>query len=101
LALATNGFVQAGYASAGGGAFHAFAWTGSAASAVDLSQLLPSGFLQATAYSVDSHGDVFGLASDASGRYHAVEWVSVPEPSAGAVIALLALSGIRNRKLRV
>ena len=60
---------------------HAFMWSGTADSAVDLSPLLPFSAVDSHAYSIDAHGNVFGVASDLNGTVHAVEWSPVPEPS--------------------
>ena len=105
-AYATNGTVQAGSALPNGSNQpHALAWTGTAASAVDLQTFLPAGFLNSTAYAVDSAGDVFGtavLASPSYSTYDAVEWVpvtGVPEPACAAGLAVAAvLAGRRRRR---
>ena len=59
---------------------HAMVWTGTAASAVDLNNVLPSSFgasANSTANSIDAAGDVFGFAQDSSNQYHSVAWLSV------------------------
>jgi len=73
-ALATNGMLQAGYGSITGNITHALLWSGTAASAVDLNGLLPPGFASSQADSVDPAGNVFGIATDSAGNYHAIEW---------------------------
>ena len=72
-ALATNGALQAGYGSIAGNS-HALLWSGTAASAIDLNALLPAGFISSQADSFDSAGDVFGIATDSAGSFHAIEW---------------------------
>lgn len=74
-ALATNGGLQAGYGSVTGNN-HALLWSGTAASAVDLNALLPAGLVSSQADSFDSAGNVFGIATDSSGNFHAIEWKS-------------------------
>lgn len=72
-ALATNGALQAGYGSIAGNN-HALLWSGTAASAIDLNALLSAGFVSSQADSFDSAGDVFGIATDSAGNFHAIEW---------------------------
>jgi hypothetical protein len=55
---------------------HARLWKGTADSAVDLHDLLPPGFTNSTAYSIDAAGNIYGLASDSNGVSHAVEWLT-------------------------
>ena len=70
-------------------------WSGSAASAVNLSALMPSTFFvpyeginslaNAPLY-LDANGNVFGYALDNSTQlYHAIEFSPVPEPSSAAI----------------
>jgi hypothetical protein len=90
LAYATNGTQQVGYGYtlADIDHHHALVWSGTAASAVNLQAVLPSAFVSSTAYSIDPAGNIFGIATDSSGRSHAVEWV-VPDPSAVELAPLL------------
>ena len=53
-----------------------------AASAINLHQLLPPGFSLSIPDSIDQQSRVFGRALDAGGAWHAVMWVPVPEPTA-------------------
>ena len=76
-ALATNGMLQAGYGSITGNSSHALLWSGSAASAVDLNALLPPGFASSQANSIDAAGNVFGIATDSAGNFHAIEWIAM------------------------
>ena len=98
MAYGTSGTQQAGfgYGSATSYYNHALLWNGSATSFVDLSQLLPTGFHNSYANSIDSYGNIAGYAIDNSGNYSAILWV-VPEP---ATICLFALAGLmlRNKK---
>lgn len=80
-ALDTNGTQQVGAAASGlFSPAHAIVWTGSANSAFDLQSLLPTSFTKSVAYSIDSAGNIYGVAYDQSDNVHAIEWV-VPEPS--------------------
>lgn len=55
---------------------HARLWKGTAESAVDLQELLPSEFTNSTAYSIDAAGNIYGLAATMDGTAHAVEWLT-------------------------
>lgn len=98
-ANATNGIQQAGFGFVGDaftleGHSHALVWTGSAASAVDLNQFLPTGYTDAAATGIDAEGNVVGWASRGASsdpaNVHAVMWKPV---AADAVMAQsLALS---------
>ncbi|HSZ56734.1 MAG TPA: hypothetical protein VK797_13785 [Tepidisphaeraceae bacterium] len=93
-AVATNGTWQAGWADGPltGGIDHAMAWNGSAASAVDLQALLPPGYTESEALSIDSSGNIYGVAFDSAGNEHAIEW-TVPEPaSRWTILGLAALT---------
>jgi hypothetical protein len=106
LANDTNGTVQAGwgFGSSTGGYDEAYMWSGSANSAVDLQSLLPVNsqygyWSQSFAYTVDSSGDIFGLAYDSNtpGTF-VVEWSPVPEPSALMAITAVAFGHSLRRK---
>lgn len=103
-ATATNGVQQVGYAGQGSlpnNGEHAFVWSGTAESAIDLGALLPAGWTSSKATSVDSAGDVFGFATDASGTEHAVEWVvAVPEPVGTAPVCIAATFLMRRKQMR-
>jgi probable HAF family extracellular repeat protein len=101
FAVATNGFYQVGYGTAGEWE-HALLWSGTADSMIDLHGLLTLGDVNAfTAYSealtIDAAGNVYGVAGGLGqngGRLmYAVEWSPVPEPSLAASVLLLA--GVR------
>jgi hypothetical protein len=81
-ALGTNGLAQVGWGRPEvlTGSSHALMWTGSASSGMDLHALLPAAFAngESIASSVDAAGNIFGIASDNSGRYHAVQWSPFP-----------------------
>jgi hypothetical protein len=100
VAFATNGTWQVGWGPLSGGNPHALLWEGSAASYVDLQSLLPSGFTQSQAFSVDSSGNIFGLAFDSAGKEHAVEW-SVPEPSGPSLMLGIAALKLFRRSRRI
>ena len=97
-AFGTNGSEQVGHGTQTNGVpiWHALVWSETAASAVDLHALLPATFTSSTAYSIDSAGDIFGIAQDSSGNYHAVEWV--PEPSALSLLTVGAAVMLRRRR---
>ncbi len=59
----TNGFQEVGYAVDGAGSMHAVVWSGTAASAVDLNQFLPAGFVSASARAIDANGNIVGSAA--------------------------------------
>lgn len=69
----------------------ALLWLGSSLDYVDLGALLPAGFTDSQAISIDSLGNVYGVAYGTDGYEHAVEWSVVPEP---ASLALLICGGI-------
>jgi hypothetical protein len=104
VAYATNGTWQVGYigittnVNAPEPTPNAMVWSGTAASAVNLETFLPSNFGASTAYSVDSQGDIFGIAGDTSGNYDAVEWIptSVPEPTSFALLFIPAIAVVRR-----
>jgi hypothetical protein len=95
-AFGSNGTIQVGdgYLASLSSPSYALAWSGSAASAIDLAALLPAGFNNSIAYTVDSAGDVFGLAEDSAGIEHAIEWV--PEPLSLPVL-LIGVILVRRR----
>lgn len=90
VAYTTNGRQQAGYIGVIKNSIdppipHAMVWQGTAASAFDLHTTLANSFRSSTAYSVNSAGDVFGVAGDSSGNLHAMEWVAPPHSAAATV----------------
>jgi hypothetical protein len=83
-ANSTNGSEQVGYGfgSGTGDNTHALLWNGTASSAVDLQLLLPSSenWIFSEAYTIDSSGDVFGVAYgtyNGTANSYAVEWTPV------------------------
>jgi hypothetical protein len=98
-AIGTDGVHQVGYGDGTDFDKHALLWTGTADSAVDLNLLLPAGFLSSSANSIDSHGNIFGVATDSNFNLHAVEWIQVPEPSTHLILfaGILAI-GCRGRR---
>ncbi|HTV48927.1 MAG TPA: hypothetical protein VMG59_10840 [Phycisphaerae bacterium] len=82
-AVAITSNEQAGWGNpAGSSNTHALVWNSTAASCIDLHQFLPIGYTDSVATCIDSDGDVFGSATDASGRVHAIEWKYL-SPTAG------------------
>jgi hypothetical protein len=104
-AYATNGSVQVGVANNNqGGPNQAIAWFGSAASAINLQDLIPdasSSSTSSTAYSIDSNGNIFGIAHGTIGNlsgFFAIEWSPVPEPGVLFPMVLIAMSLHRRRR---
>ena len=62
---------------------------GAAESAVDLNALLPAAWTS-QAFSIDSDGNIFGIAQDPSFQRHAVEW-QAPEASLHGLLLPLML----------
>ena len=90
-----------GFNDPNGFARHALLWAGSAESAVDLGQLLPALRSDSTAFGIDDHGIVWGIAYDLSGSVHAVEWSPVPEPASFlfAALGLIAFVFLRWNRM--
>jgi hypothetical protein len=91
-----------GFGSATGGVAHALLWSGTAASAVDLHQFLPAGFIDSRARSIDDQGNIVGYATDSAGNSHAILWQVVSEPAAIVSLGMGALTAgliLRRRKL--
>lgn len=88
-------FAVAGNYEAGYRGNDAMVWASSAASAVDLQNLLPSSYAYSVAYGVDSDGNIVGAAGS-YGQWQAVVWM-IPEPSAIAILPILALSFANRR----
>jgi len=86
IAYGTNGRQQVGFASAPAMDTHALLWSGTAGSAIDLQSLLSSNLSDSRAFSIDDAGDAFGLATDTSGTYHAIEWLAPPHTATGAIV---------------
>lgn len=99
----TNGSQQVGYAvNNQTGTPYAMVWSGTADSAIDLSQFLPNGFDiagESSAHIIDASGNIFGTAETDSGGYDVVEWSPAPEPSSAAICSIgLALLARRRKK---
>jgi hypothetical protein len=87
----TNGLVQVGWGKNGASNLTtALLWSSTSASAIDLGALLPATLNNSRALSVDADGNVWGVAVEAGGALHAVEWTLVPEPST-AILAIAAV----------
>jgi uncharacterized membrane protein len=77
-ARAAHGNVQVGYGHFSG-TLHALLWKGSAKTAVDLQQYLPSTFTSSEAYAIDAAGKILGSAyTTSTAKWHAVVWVPGP-----------------------
>jgi hypothetical protein len=103
-ALSTNGSQQVGFATPDNSFdSDALVWSGSAQSMVDLESLLPTGFYESQAQSIDSQGDVFGWATQSgpdSSSYYAVEWTPVPEPTTLALLGVAAAGSLARRRIK-
>ncbi|MGA2582381.1 MAG: PEP-CTERM sorting domain-containing protein [Tepidisphaeraceae bacterium] len=104
----TNGSVQVGdgYGSATGDQDNALAWTGSSDSFINLQTLLPAGITweQSKAYTVDSSGNVYGIAIGMAGgvyNYYAVEWSPVPEPASASLLLIVGGAALMRRQRRL
>jgi hypothetical protein len=104
LATATNGSEQVGDAQTSiSGTPHPMVWSGSAASAIDLSSYLPAGYTEAGVNGINDQGVIVGQATiitQGGGESRAYELIPVPEPSTFGVIGIAALAAtlrIRRR----
>jgi hypothetical protein len=77
---------------------HALLWSGSADSCVDLNTFLPAGFVTSEATGIDEQGCITGTAFDEGGRYHAVMWVPIPEPTTLSLLAVGGMAMLRRKK---
>ncbi len=66
---------QVGYGTLAGNP-HALVWSGTAGSAIDLNQFLPTGFAASQATGMDTGGTITGFAFDGAHR-HAILWIPV------------------------
>jgi probable HAF family extracellular repeat protein len=80
-ACGTNGTQQVGNADPTVGGNFAVVWSGTAESYINLSQFLPSGFVESGANGINASGDIVGYAKDSSSHYHAILWEPVPDPA--------------------
>lgn len=107
-AIGTNGSEQvgSGYGPSTGNSTHALLWSGSAASMVDLENLLPADgtWQYSYAYSIDSNGVIsgstFGTYDGVTGTF-AVEWMPVPEPVSIGVFLEAGFLLLRRRGLHL
>jgi hypothetical protein len=102
-AESTIGAEQVGFASTASNQLHAFVWSDSAASGIDLDQFLPSGYTSGVAYSINSFGDIVGIASDSANNSFAVEWIPttpLPEPSIAMILLMISNSALLCRRPR-
>jgi hypothetical protein len=80
---------------------HAFVWSGTAESGIDLHAFLePGRFVSSGAGAIDDLGNIYGGAVDRDGVSHIIKWTPVPEPAAGAVCAALTLWLLARRRRR-
>jgi hypothetical protein len=85
-AVATNGAQQVGYGVFGFDSDEALVWSGTARSAQNLQNLLPSTgtWISSNAYSIDANGDIFGTAYgtyDGMTGTFSVEWMQSSTPT--------------------
>jgi hypothetical protein len=100
---ATTGGYQVGWATVPGSAFqHAGLWHGTAASFLDLNQLLPAGYTDSSARSVQMLGGllyVAGTAESPTGVGEAWLWIGqVPAPGSGLVLVGAGLFAAKRRR---
>jgi hypothetical protein len=102
IAVGTNGIFQVGcgynQSNSIASETSALVWSGTAESAVDLQQLLPSNLVGSIAISVDAAGNVYGIAQDKALNEYSVEWVAVPEPTTGLLCGLSGLGLFARRR---
>ena len=81
---------------------HAFVWSGTAGSGINLHSLLPGNYTTSLAFGIDSAtGNIVGLAHNGTlNRDEAVMWSPVPEPSSLVAISLLVVGLARRRRHR-
>jgi hypothetical protein len=77
---------------------HAFVWSGTAASGIDLHAFLkPGRYVSSGAGSIDDFGNIYGGATDAAGRSYTIIWTPVPDPAGGGLCAAALLSLLARR----
>jgi hypothetical protein len=94
-AFDADGGKQVGYGRTPSFLTHALLWDDTAASVVDLQNVLPASFQSSYAYSI-SGGTVYGVAYDTNGNAHAIAW-TVPEPTGVTLLACGAGLLLRRR----
>lgn len=103
IAYGTNGVFQVGQGvQASSANDNALLWSGTAATFINLQSFLPASgtWTSSVAYTIDSSGDVFGVAFgtyDSQSGEFAVEWTAVPEPSTLSVMAASGIFLLRRR----
>jgi hypothetical protein len=108
-AFDTNGLEQVGEGirdQPNAAGYDALLWRGTADSFVDLGALLPSSsitWVQSTASTIDSAGNVFGVTVGTVNnvaQVYAVEWSPVPEPASGALMLIFGGGVLMRRSKR-
>lgn len=103
-AFDTNGIQQIGYCEINGGLCHAYVWSGSANSALDLNQFLPDNYSsEAYAIAISANGDIVGQARNmTTGQFDTILWQAqpAPEPATLGLFSLGGLAIIRRRRSR-
>jgi hypothetical protein len=108
LAVGVSDSYQVGYGAGPGTAsrYHAFRWSGSAASALDLHQFTtgltfngaPLSLVATQAFGIDSNGDIIGVGTDSASHNYALLWRPVPEPASCLLLGLGVLALLRRRR---
>jgi hypothetical protein len=96
----TNGVTQVGFGETSTDEPQALAWSGSAASTINLQSLLPNSYtwFHSTAYTIDSAGNIYGIANSTSGYLFAVEWSPVPEPTSFGLLSVLVTAALIHKQ---
>jgi hypothetical protein len=97
-AFDADGGRQVGYGRTPSFLPHALLWDDTAASVVDLQNVLPASFRYSYAYSI-SGDTVYGVAYDTDNKPHAVAW-TVPEPTSGVMLLACGAGLLLRRTTR-